>query len=99
MAHTPIGTYFFFFFFKDPPPPEISTLPLPAPLPIWGARHGEEEEHHVADVEGHHHGEDRASGSVPPAAEPETERRRVQNGVVREVAGVQEPGEIGRAHV
>src|SRR2546429_3399491 len=24
----------FFFFFNDPPPPEISTLPLPAPLPI-----------------------------------------------------------------
>src|SRR6059036_1313066 len=27
--------------------------------------HGEEEEHHIADVEGHHHGEERAAGRGP----------------------------------
>src|SRR5256885_16354072 len=40
LAHrilTGIRTLFFFFFFIDPPPTEISSLPLPAALPISGA--------------------------------------------------------------
>src|SRR5256886_7154411 len=32
------STIFFFFFFNDTPPPEISPLPLPAALPIFGER-------------------------------------------------------------
>src|SRR2546430_2524147 len=41
----------FFFFFNNPAPPEFSPFPLPAPLPIGGARHDSHRSLQVLEVD------------------------------------------------
>ena len=59
---------------------------------VTRARDREEQEHHVAQIEGDHHGEDRAPRGLTPTHQPQTEWRGVQDRIVRQVAGVEDPG-------
>src|SRR3989449_7841928 len=60
-------TFFVFFFFNDPAPPEISTLPLPDPLPIPAHEPGARG---PADVQ-----DSQWDGPVQPHATARRERR------------------------